>query len=117
MFLIRTAFWLGVVVLLIPGDPHSGREAPVTSAVNALVAARGAIADLSGMCDRRPEVCNQGGSALQAFGERAGDSLTMIYQTLGSFSASPAPAARNGTLTPADANPVWHAPALRERKV
>src|SRR5690606_3506549 len=44
MFLIRAAFWFSVVVLLIPGDPNSGTEAPRVGAIDAIVAAQGAVA-------------------------------------------------------------------------
>ena len=38
MFLVRAAFWLAVVVLLLPGDPNSGANAPRVSAIEALMA-------------------------------------------------------------------------------
>ena len=34
MFILRAAFWLSVVVLLLPGDPNSGTNAPRVSAVD-----------------------------------------------------------------------------------
>jgi hypothetical protein len=116
MFLIRSAFWLSIVVLLIPADPGTGHEAPGASAINALAAARGAVADLAGMCARRPEVCSEGGSALQSFGARAGTGAQWIYETIGGLSASTAPPSTRGTLTPTDTTPLWRAPAARERK-
>lgn len=115
MFLLRAAFWLSIVVFLIPGDPASGTVAPRISVLDALIATRGAIADLSGMCDRQPEVCANGGAALTAFGARAHEGVALLYQVLGDRFASPAagtPAtpAPSGTLTPVDAAPVWRTP-------
>ena len=40
MFLVRTAFWLSIVVLLIPADAETGEQAPRVSALEALSAAR-----------------------------------------------------------------------------
>ncbi|MCX5497616.1 DUF5330 domain-containing protein [Kaistia dalseonensis] len=126
MFLLRAAFWLSIVLLLIPGDPSTGTPAPRISALDALIAARGAIADLSGMCDRQPEVCINGGAALQAFGAKARDGVALLYQTLdGKLSAPtlPAPPASAppmppaaGTLTPDDAAPGWRAPDANGHK-
>ncbi len=121
MFLIRAAFWFSVVVLLIPGDPNSGAEAPRVSAVDAIVAAQGAVADLAGLCERQPDVCTSGGAALAAFGAKARYSATLLYGLFEGTEAAPrlpgVPA--GGTLTPEDMAPQWHAPrsidALIER--
>ena len=113
MFLIRAAFWFSVVMLLIPGDPNSGTEAPRVSAVDAIVAAQGAVSDLAGMCERQPEVCSNGGAALAAFGAKARYSATLLYSFFeGTETAPRLPGVPSGgTLTPEDMAPQWHAPA------
>ena len=120
MFILRAAFWFSVVVLMIPGDPSHGVQAPRVDAIDALLAARGAVADLSGMCERQPDVCTNGGAALAAFGAKARYGAQLIYSTIdGSLSAAPPilPGANSGgTLTPADIEPNWHAPTSHERK-
>lgn len=98
MFLLRAVFWLSIVVLLIPGDPAGGREAPSVSAIDAILAARGAIADLSGMCTRQPEVCDHGGAALSAFGAKARYSATYLYDA---FERQPAETSATATEAPA----------------
>ena len=69
-FLFRTVFWLGIVVLLLPGDPNSGTDAPRVSAMQALVATRSAIADFSTFCDRNPQACATGSTAVQVFASK-----------------------------------------------
>ena len=112
MFLLRAAFWLTLVLFLIPADPAAGSRAGV---LEAIVAARGAIADMAAMCDRQPDVCANGGAALQAFGERARTGAAMLSRTLDQTLARDGKqtAGRDGagTLDPTDLLPVWRDPA------
>lgn len=113
MFLLRAAFWLSVVILLIPADPESGAEAPRVTALQALVAARATIADMSAFCDRNPDVCVTGGAAWQLFTEKAENGARMLYQlfddgpTADPAAVPPGREAANGTLTPADLAVPW----------
>ncbi len=102
-FLFRTAFWLGVVVLLLPGDPNSGTNAPRVSAMQALVATRSAIADVSTFCDRNPNTCATGSTAVQVFASkvRYGAELLSGYLNHGHD------AANHGTLKTEDLRPTW----------
>lgn len=52
MFLIRTAFWLSLVVLLLPTDPQKQAKLYAT--------ASGAVAHAATFCDRNRALCNQG---------------------------------------------------------
>ena len=108
MFLLRSAFWLTIVILLIPADPQSG-EAPRVTLVNALMAARSAVADMSGFCDRNPDVCVTGGAAIDVFAEKAENGVQMIYRYLGDEGTSePAdPQGDGGTLTTDDLALPW----------
>ncbi|BCP52779.1 hypothetical protein K32_13960 [Kaistia sp. 32K] len=117
MFLIRAAFWFSVVVLLIPGDPNSGTDAPRVGAIDALVAAQGAVSDLAGMCERQPDVCSSGGAALAAFGAKARYGVGLLYNAVDGKLAMPTlpGVAKDGTLTPADMAPQWHAPKAHDR--
>jgi hypothetical protein len=113
MFLLRSAFWLSIAILLIPADPETGTEAPRVTAIEAFVAARATIADMSAFCDRNPDVCVTGSAAWQLFTEKAENGARMLYRL---FDRPPAPAgepgreASNGTLTPADMAPPWRGP-------
>jgi hypothetical protein len=77
-FLIRTCFWFSLVLLFLPIAPQEGAE--TVSPLEALVAARDAIGDVSGMCDREPQVCETGRAALQTIGVRARESARIAYR-------------------------------------
>ena len=111
MFLIRAAFWLTVVVLLLPGDPKTGADAPRVGAFEALLAARGAVADMSGFCDRNPEVCATGSTALQVFVQKVRYGSELIAGYFNGSEAKPAPKDQKtvdrGTLKKDDLAPAW----------
>jgi hypothetical protein len=81
-FIIRSVFWLSLVLLLIPfgGSGESGEE--TVGPVEAFVAARGAISDISGMCERKPEVCEIGKSAIYTIGVRAREGARMAMAAI-----------------------------------
>lgn len=112
-FLMRVAFWLTVVVMLIPADPKTGAEAPRVTLVQAFFAARATIADLSAFCTRNPDVCVTGHAAAQMFSDKAETGARMLYQyfndegTATDPAAAPKDNALQGTLTPADLAPAW----------
>lgn len=72
MFLLRTAFWLTVVLVLLPGAPKSKvGESEGVAAISALTAATAAVSDAGGFCDRQPHACSTGSQVLGTIGERA----------------------------------------------
>lgn len=81
-FLIRTAFWFSLVMLIIPidaGTSADGEAATPVGAIEAFVAARQAVGDVAGMCERQPDVCEVGRAALQTIGLRARESARFAY--------------------------------------
>lgn len=72
-FLIRMAFWFSLVLLALPfdtaSDDPSGQAS--VSPIQALVAAGEAVGDLSGLCERKPDVCETGKSAMHTVTVRA----------------------------------------------
>lgn len=104
MFLLRSAFWLTIVVLLIPADPQSG-EAPRVTVVNAFMAARATVADLSGFCNRNPDVCITGSAAIDMFAEKAENGVEMIHRLLDGSAAEEGE--DRGTLTTEDLVLPW----------
>ncbi|MCX5512159.1 hypothetical protein C3941_08815 [Kaistia algarum] len=119
MFLFRAAFWLTLVVFLLPLDSKDGSSGPGANAFDAIVAARGAIIDMAGMCTRQPEVCSNGGAALATFGSKAREGVSLIYGVINSKlagnpgqEADPAHEAARGTLRQEDLGPTWRAPAV-----
>ena len=79
MFILRVAFWLSVVIMLLPADPEAGAQAPRVGAMEALTAARTAVSDLSGFCERNPAVCETGGSAFKLFTEKVRYNTRRLY--------------------------------------
>ena len=123
-FLIKAAFWLTVVVLLLPGDPGSRGDArQQVSAIEALGAAQAAVEDATGFCDRKPDACVVGSQAFQTFGEKAQHGAKLLYELLSArFAAKHDAAPRNTgsvksgprpgqhTLEPDDLSPAWTGP-------
>ncbi|TGQ52227.1 hypothetical protein EN836_20450 [Mesorhizobium sp. M1C.F.Ca.ET.193.01.1.1] len=71
-FLIRMAFWFSLVLLALPlsvGPDEDGREA--VGPIQALFAAREAVGDIAGICERKPDVCETGKSAMHTITVRA----------------------------------------------
>ena len=63
-FLIRMAFWFSLVLLALPltvGPDEDGHES--VGPIQALFAAREAVGDIAGICERKPDVCETGKSA------------------------------------------------------
>ncbi len=102
-FLFRTVFWLGVVVLLLPGDPNTGTDAPRVSALQALVATRSAIADFSTFCDRNPDTCATGSTAVQVLASKVRYGAELISGYLSHNQQ----ASNHGTLKTEDLEPAW----------
>ncbi|WP_265515671.1 DUF5330 domain-containing protein [Nitratireductor luteus] len=77
-FLIRSAFWLSLVLLVIPLDTGSGGEGPdAIGPIQAFFAAREAVVDMVGICERKPEVCETGRAALATIAARARQAVTI----------------------------------------
>lgn len=109
MFVLRSAFWLTVVILLLPADPDTG-EAPRSVIEEALVSARATVAGLSGFCQRNVDLCTTGGAAVDFVAETAENSVEKIYGLIEAGPAVPNPAGTEGaqgTLTPDDLALPW----------
>jgi hypothetical protein len=117
-FLLRTAFWLTIVLALLPtGSSQPQPQGPQIDAADAVVAAGAAVSDMSGFCDRQPEACKVGAQAAVTIGQRAQAGASMVYDFIhermtrietGSVSnAVPAYPGSQTTLKPADLDPAW----------
>jgi hypothetical protein len=140
-FLLRVAFWLSVVVLLLPSAPSErGTPATQVGATDAMTAASAAVADMRQFCTRQPDACAVGAQALAQFGRKAETGAKMLYDFLNEhFGAERGVADRNApaatgsvaggppdrpadanvvrgsqhTLTPTDLTPAWRGPPPR----
>jgi Family of unknown function (DUF5330) len=121
-FLLRMAFWLGLVLVLLPREktPESEKLTQV-GASEAVSAATAAVSDMSQFCKRQPAACEVGGQAAIVIGQRAQDGARKLYRIItdkrapdhtGSIGgienteASLADAPRD-TLTPNDLQAEW----------
>jgi hypothetical protein len=77
------AFWLGLVLVLLPRDPTPESEkAPQIGASEAISAATAAASDMGQFCKRQPAACEVGGQAATAIGQRAQDGARKIYKII-----------------------------------
>jgi hypothetical protein len=123
MFLIRVAFWLGLVVLLLPTDAR--QQARLYSA------AANTVERVTTFCDRSPKVCAAGAELWAAFLKKAefGVRLAVDLATSSTHKEADPPAEVSGhtgrvpvrapqprgTLTPRDLAPAWRGEALATR--
>jgi len=137
-FLLRMAFWLGVVLVLLPTGPASrGPSVSDVGASNAISAASATVSDLRGFCSRQPDACTVGSQVATAIGYKARAGAKMLYDALtealgpretgsvaggttrrgalksASESSSPDRASQD-TLTSTDLVPVWRGPLPRK---
>src|SRR5579863_3677369 len=82
-FLLRMAFWLGLVLVLLPRDRTAESDkAPQLSASEAVSAASAAVSDMSQFCKRQPAACDVGGQAATVIGHRAQAGARKLYQII-----------------------------------
>src|SRR3979409_1103208 len=82
-FLLRMAFWLGLVLVLLPRDktPESEKR-PQLGASEAVSAATAAVSDMGQFCNRQPAACEVGGQAATVIGQRAQEGARKLYQII-----------------------------------
>jgi hypothetical protein len=124
-FMLRMAFWLGLVLVLLPREktPESDKL-PRIGASEAVSAETAAVSDMSQFCKRQPAACEVGGQAATVIGQRAQQGARKLYQIItdkkspdhtGSIGGSEDPASQQidavarDTLTPDDIVVEWRA--------
>jgi hypothetical protein len=82
-FLLRMAFWVGLVLVLLPREktPESDKV-PQIGAAEAVQAATAAVQDMTQFCKRQPAACEVGGQAATVIGQRAQDGARKIYKII-----------------------------------
>jgi len=124
-FLLRMAFWLSVVCVLLPG---SGAKSPDSQidATQAMTLAGAAVTDMRGFCERQPDACKVGGKVAVALGHKAEEGARTLYELVSTklnekgkpadktAASKPEPKVLpvsnvdHGTLTQQDLAPAWH---------
>jgi len=113
-FLLRMAFWLGVVLVLLPSAGTQPTPKAQVGTIEAVSAARAAVGDLRSFCDRQRDACVVGSQAAVAIGHRAQAGAKMLYEFLndqlgpqGTEAVGSTDKSSKHTLTPADLEPSW----------
>ena len=128
-FLFRMAFWLSIVLILLPsGASQPGAAGNQVGAGEAISAASATVSDLRQFCGRQPDACSVGSQVAMSIGYKAQAGAKMLYEFLteklapretGSVASAAAKAdkaarASQNTLTPADLAPTWRGPQPRK---
>jgi hypothetical protein len=113
-FILRIAFWLAVVCILLPGGTKTTSPDAQIDASEAVTLAGAAVSDMRGFCERQPDACVTGGKVMVALGHKAEAGARTIYEFITKLRKKAASGEKagpvQGTLTPADLAPAWHAP-------
>jgi hypothetical protein len=134
-FLLRLAFWVGLVLVLLPRDKTLVSEKSPQTQINAseaVSAATAAISDMGQFCKRQPTACEVGGQAATVIGQRAQGGARKLYQIItdkpeksdkpdksdkrapdhtGSIGGMESADAAHDTLTPDDMQIEWQGPS------
>jgi uncharacterized protein DUF5330 len=129
-FLLRMAFWLTVVLVLLPSGGSQPTPKVNVSAFEAVSAAKATVTDMGSFCERQPEACTVGSQTAVAIGHRAQAGAKLLYEylnehfgahdspatagTTGKPAAAPASRPSQHTLSPADVVPPWRGPQPRK---
>ena len=136
-FLLRMAFWLGLVLILLPsGSSQQVPPASEVGATDAISAASATVGDMRQFCTRQPDACTVGSHVATQLSYKAQAGAKMLYEFLtealahketapkdtGSIQAgnsvhsikSAMDKSPQNTLTPADLTPAWRGPTPRK---
>jgi hypothetical protein len=121
MFLIRTAFWLSLIILLLPTNEDDQRTV--------YGAAEAAVRDMSSFCTRNPDVCAKSRDAFDVFSQKAEFGARMVMDFMSDATSDQAPVAAvdekgnrfpttyrddpQSTLTDRDREPGWFGPSSK----
>jgi len=110
-FLLRMAFWLGLVLVLLPREKTSESEKlPQIGASEAVSAATAAVSDMGQFCKRQPAACEVGGQAATIIGQRAQQGARALYHVITDKRAPD----RTGSIGPSDMRGSAAEPASRD---
>jgi hypothetical protein len=105
-FLIKSAFWLSLVLLVIPFGGADSDGQPAVGPVDTFFAARAVVDDMANLCERRPDACEVGRAAMHTIGVRAREGARIAYGMLDEhFGENAEPPLHTGSV-PSPAEPV-----------
>lgn len=98
-FLVKMAFWFSLVLLVLPlNTGEQPGEVPSVGAIQAFLAAREAVGDVTGICERKPDVCETGKSAFHTIGVRAREGARIAFEMLDDKFGEPDTATTTGGI-------------------
>ncbi len=98
LFLLRLAFWILVICLLLPGPPQDNRRL--------LVSAEKTVNDVRGFCVRNPDVCEDARVTATALLAKLKNGADLLQAWLARDGAKGAPAGGIYSDQPTPANPL-----------
>ena len=78
-FLLRMAFWLSIVLILLPAGTSQPQPENTVAATEAISAASATVGDLRQFCTRQPEACTVGSHVASELGYKAQAGAKMLY--------------------------------------
>jgi uncharacterized protein DUF5330 len=87
-FLLRMAFWLSIVLILLPAGTSQPQPQNNVAATDAISAASATVGDLRQFCTRQPDACTVGSHVAAELGTRAQAGAKMLYEFLTATLAS-----------------------------
>src|ERR1700751_4628888 len=81
-FLLRMAFWLGLVLILLPSGSSRQPQGNQVAPSEAISAASATVGDLRQFCARQPDACTVGSHVASQLGSRAQAGARMLYESL-----------------------------------
>ena len=81
-FLLRMAFWLSIVLILLPTGTSQQVPANSVGATDAISAASATVGDLRQFCTRQPDACTVGSHVATELGYKAQAGAKMLYEFL-----------------------------------
>lgn len=122
MFLVRAAFWILIVMALLPDQrdaflarwPALQQEAQARGVDDWLEQSVERAQDLADLCRRQPDLCRDASAVWQGTWNQAYARVQQVLQHFGRSEEHIEPLRRRnapaGTLSPLDLEPAWNAP-------
>ena len=98
-FLLRMAFWLGVVCVLLSSGGKSNTPEAQIDASQAVTLASAAVTDVRGFCERQPDACEAGGKVAVALGHKAEAGARTLYDFISRLREKSASGRRRATAS------------------
>ncbi len=103
MFFLRTIFWLGLVVLLLPPAADGKTPAPRVSLLETVTATRALMADVSELCSRNEVACAVSRQTIDLVAGKMRTGAEIVAAIVGAGQAD----IERGSLTAEDLEPGW----------